>query len=101
VEEMPRITTRICGVCPDAPKAERNILGVVKKIGLELGAGGLRSLPGDTAQPAERVGGDGDASRAGRVRAAVRDADGRHHYKTDEKGFGLDGTVRETVRRFC
>ncbi len=93
VEEMPRITTRICGVCPeahhmasvkaadavygvtpppaalklrellyngfyagdhtthfyalggpdfvvgpDAPKAERNILGVVRKVGLELGA---------------------------------------------------------------
>jgi len=93
VEEMPRITTRICGVCPEAhhmasvkaadavygvtppraalklrellyngffagdhtthffalggpdfvvgpeaPKAERNILGVVRKVGLELGA---------------------------------------------------------------
>ena len=97
VEEMPRITTRICGVCPeahhmasvkaadavygvtpppaalklrellyngffagdhtthfyalggpdfivgpDAPKAERNILGVVAKVGLELGAEVIR-----------------------------------------------------------
>jgi F420-non-reducing hydrogenase large subunit len=97
VEEMPRITTRICGVCPeahhmasvkagdavygvtppraalklrellyngfyagdhtthfyalggpdfvvgpDAPKAERNILGVVGKVGLELGAEVIR-----------------------------------------------------------
>ncbi len=97
VEEMPRITTRICGVCPeahhmasvkaadavygvtpppaalklrellyngfyagdhtthfyalggpdfivgpDAPKAERNILGVVRKVGLELGAEVIR-----------------------------------------------------------
>jgi F420-non-reducing hydrogenase large subunit len=97
VEEMPRITTRICGVCPeahhlasvkaadavygvtpppaarklrellyngffagdhtthffalggpdfvlgpDAPKAQRNILGVVAKVGLELGAEVIR-----------------------------------------------------------
>jgi F420-non-reducing hydrogenase large subunit len=97
VEEMPRITTRICGVCPEAhhmasvkaadavygvtpprpalklrellyngfyagdhtthfyalggpdfvvgpeaPKAERNILGVVAKVGLELGAAVIR-----------------------------------------------------------
>ncbi len=97
VEEMPRITTRICGVCPeahhmasvkaadavygvtpppaarklrellyngffagdhtthffalggpdfvlgpDAPRAERNILGVVAKVGLELGAEVIR-----------------------------------------------------------
>jgi len=99
VEEMPRITQRICGVCPiahhmaaakagdavyhvdipntakklrelmysaffvadhathfyilggpdfvvgpDAPKSERNILGVVKKVGKEIGAKVMRSL---------------------------------------------------------
>ena len=99
IEEMPRITQRICGVCPiahhmaaakagdavynveipntakklrelmysaffvadhathfyilggpdfvvgpDAPKSERNILGVVKKVGKEIGAKVMRSL---------------------------------------------------------
>jgi len=55
-EDMPQITSRICGVCPvahhfhfyylggpdfvvgpDAPPAKRNILGVIEKAGLEIG----------------------------------------------------------------
>src|SRR3990172_6223986 len=36
-EDAPQITSRICGVCPTAPKAERNVLGVIQKVGLEIG----------------------------------------------------------------
>lgn len=111
VEEMPRITQRICGVCPiahhvaaakagdavyhvepppagkklrellyssffvadhathfyvlggpdfvvgpDAPKAERNILGVVKKVGREVGSKVMK-LIGDNHEVAKIVGG--------------------------------------------
>lgn len=111
VEEMPRITQRICGVCPiahhvaaakagdavyhvepptagkmlrellysaffvadhathfyvlggpdfvvgpDAPKAERNILGVVKKVGREVGSKVMK-LIGDNHEIAKIVGG--------------------------------------------
>jgi len=111
VEEMPRITQRICGVCPiahhvaaakagdavyhvepppagkklrellyssffiadhathfyvlggpdfvvgpDAPKAERNILGVVKKVGREVGSKVMK-LIGDNHEVAKIIGG--------------------------------------------
>src|SRR4030042_1892887 len=36
-ELMPILTTRICGVCPDAPPEKRNIIGVIEKAGLDVG----------------------------------------------------------------